>query len=186
MLRLRPQRRLHADEKSQSSSCVGSTSVETCITYCWWLACCLKCCCSCPSGYECKYRHCCGAFLILLHTLFESWFQDAGFCCCPLLLLPSSSHSSPTTYKILWRKYHIIVIIITRKSRDTNAFLRTIQHYNRTYYIFDARKKEDDDMLSGKSSLEFLLEPRLPPLPLRILKSPLASWAFVPIFFERN
>jgi hypothetical protein len=26
----------------------------------------------------------------------------------------------------------------------------------------------------------------LPPLPLRILKSPLASWAFVPIFFERN
>jgi len=54
------------------------------------------------------------------------------------------------------------------------------------YYTFDARKKEDDDMLFSKSSLEFLLEPRLPPLPLRILKSSLASWAFVPRFLGRN
>jgi hypothetical protein len=58
------------------------------------------------------------------------------------------------------------------------------------YYTSDARKKEDDDddddMPSSKSFTESLLQPHLPHLPLRILKSPLASWAFVPRFLGRD
>jgi hypothetical protein len=45
---------------------------------------------------------------------------------------------------------------------------------------------DDDDMPASKSFTESLLEPHLPPLPLRILKSPLAAWAFVPRFLGRD
>jgi hypothetical protein len=72
------------------------------------------------------------------------------------------------------------------KISQKKMFLLTIQHYSRMSYTSNARKKEDDDMPSGKSFPESLLEPRLPPLPLRILKSPLASWAFVPRFLGRD
>jgi hypothetical protein len=60
------------------------------------------------------------------------------------------------------------------------------------YYTSDARKKEDDDdddddaMSSSKPLTESLLEPHLPHLPLRIFKSTLASWAFVPRFLGRD